>query len=92
MPSRFCRSDGPQSENKRKRRDQRKVKVILIVIGSLGTISKDLGKGVEEWEINGRIETIQTAALLRTARILLRVLGRAEDNCCHSDSRERPPA
>ena len=42
----------------------------------------------EELEMKGRIETIQTTALLRSARILRRVL----EICCRSDSSERPPA
>ena len=45
-----------------------------LVIGALGTITKGLLKGQEDLEVGGRIETIQTTALLRTARILRRVL------------------
>ena len=48
--------------------------VIPIVIGALGTIPKRLIKGFEDLEIRGQIETIQTIALLRSARILRRVL------------------
>ena len=44
-----------------------------IVIGVLGTITKGLLKGLEDFEVGGRVETIQTTALLRTARILRRV-------------------
>ena len=51
-----------------------KVTVILIVIGALGTVTKGLIKGLEDLEIRGKIETIQTTALLRWARILRRVL------------------
>ena len=47
----------------------------LIVIGALGTITKRLLKGLGDLEVGGRVETIQTTALLRTARILRRVLG-----------------
>ena len=50
------------------------VTVILIVNGSLGTVSKGLKTGIEELEIEGRMETNQTTALLRSARILRRVL------------------
>ena len=39
--------------------------VILIVIGALETVPKDLEKGVEESENGGRTETIQNKALLR---------------------------
>ena len=35
-----------------------KVTVIPIVIGALGTISKNLVRGLEEFEIGGRAETI----------------------------------
>ena len=51
-----------------------KVTFILIIIGALGTVSKGLMKGLEDLEIRGRVETIQTTILLRTARILRRVL------------------
>ena len=39
-------------------------------IGALGTITKGLLKGLEDLEVGGRVESIQTTALLRTARIL----------------------
>ena len=51
-----------------------KVTIVLIVIGSLGTVTKGLLKGLEDLEVSGRVETIQTTALLRTARILRRIL------------------
>ena len=51
-----------------------KVKIVPIVIGALGTITKGLLKGLEDLEVGRRVETIQTTALLRTARILRRVL------------------
>ena len=51
-----------------------KVTIVPIVIGALGTVTKGLLKGLEDLEVNGRVETIQTTALLRTARILRRVL------------------
>ena len=51
-----------------------KVTIVSIVIGELGTITKGLLKGLEELEVGGQVETIQTAALLRTARIMRRVL------------------
>ncbi len=37
----------------------------------LGTVTKGLLKGLEDLEVGGRVETIQTTALLRTARILM---------------------
>ena len=51
-----------------------KVTIIPIVIGTFGTVSKGLLKGLEDLGVGGRVETIQTTALLRTARILKRVL------------------
>ena len=50
------------------------VTIILIVIGAFGKVTKGLLKGLENMEVGGRVETIQTTALLRTARILRRVL------------------
>ena len=49
------------------------VTIIPIVIGVFGTITKGLLKGLEYLEVGGRVETIQTTALLRTARIMTRV-------------------
>ena len=51
-----------------------KVTIVPIVIGTFGTITKGLLKGLENLEVGGRVETIQMTALLRTARILRRVL------------------
>ena len=51
-----------------------KVTIVPIVIGAFGTITKGLLKVLEDLEVGGRVETIQTTALLRTARILRRVL------------------
>ncbi len=51
-----------------------KVTIVPIVIGTFGTVTKGLLKGLEDVEVGGRVETIQTTALLRTARILRRVL------------------
>ena len=44
------------------------------MIGALGTITKRLLNGLEDLEVGGRVETIQMTALLRTARIVRRVL------------------
>ena len=63
-----------------------KVTIIPIVIGAFGTVTKGLLKGLEDLEIRGQVETIQTTALLRTARILRRVL----KTSCHLNSSERP--
>ena len=51
-----------------------KVKIIPIVKGAFGTVTKGLLKGLEDLEVGERVETIRTTALLRTSRILRRVL------------------
>ena len=51
-----------------------KVTIVPIVISALGTVTKGLLKGLEDLEVSRRVETIQTTALVRTARILRRVL------------------
>ena len=45
------------------------------VNGALGMVPKGLEMGLEESEIKGRIKTIQTTELLRSAWIMRRVLG-----------------
>ena len=71
---------------KLKKRWNIKVTVIPSVIGVLGTVTKGLVQGVKDLEIIGRVKTIQTTALFRSARILRRVL----ETCCHSKSSENP--
>ena len=61
-----------------------KVMIVPIVIGALGTVIKGLVQRLGDLEV----ETIQTTALLRTARILRRVL----ETCCYSNSSEKPSA
>ena len=53
-----------------------KVTVIPIVISQLRRVIKGLVMGLEDLEIRGQVETIQTTASLISARILRRVL------CC----------
>ena len=48
--------------------------IIPIVIGTLGTVTKGLRQGPEDIEITGRVETIQTTAVLRPARVQRRDL------------------
>ena len=50
------------------------VTTVPIVIGALGTVTKGLLKGLEDLEVGEQVETIQTTALMRMARILRRVL------------------
>ena len=51
-----------------------KVTSVQIVIGAFGTVTEGLLKGLEELEIGGRVESIQTTTSLKTARILRRVM------------------
>ena len=51
-----------------------KVTIIPIVIGAFGTVTKGLLKELEDLEVGGRVETIQTTTFWGTARILRRVL------------------
>ena len=51
-----------------------KVTITPIVIGAFGTVTKGLLKGLDDLEVGGRMETIQTTEWLRKARILRRVL------------------
>ena len=55
---------------------------IPIEIGALGTLTKGLIKGLEDLEVKRWVETIQTTASFRLARILKR----------DQDSSERPSA
>ena len=48
--------------------------IIPIIIGAFGTVTKGLWKGLENLEVGGRVETIPTASILRTDRILRSVL------------------
>ncbi len=45
-----------------------------IMIGTLGTVTKGLLNGLEDFKIRGEVETIQAITLLRTPRILRIVL------------------
>ena len=49
-----------------------KVTIISIVIGDF--VTNGLLKGLDDLEVGRRVETIQKTALLRTVRILRRVL------------------
>ena len=61
-----------------------KVVGIQIVIGALRTICKGLVKGLEDFEIKGQVDTIQTTALLRVLETwgdLWSVCGIIKDFC-----------
>ena len=45
-----------------------KVTIIPIVIGAFGTVTKGLQKGLEDLEVGGRVETIQTITLLENGQ------------------------
>ena len=62
--------------------------IIPIVIGALGTVSKGVIQGLKDLEITGRVETNQTTALLRSARIPRRV----QETWGHSNFNEKPSA
>ena len=51
-----------------------KVTVIPIVIRAFGTVTKRLIQGLEDLDITGRMESIESTAFLRSTRILGRVL------------------
>ena len=53
---------------------KKKLMVIQIVIGAFVTVAKGLVQRRGNLEIRGRVETFQTTTLLRSARILRRVL------------------
>ena len=59
-----------------------KVTIIPIVIGAIGTVTKGLLKGLEDLQVGGRVETIQTTE----------ESWRLEATCCHSDTSEKPSA
>ena len=52
-----------------------KVTIIPIVIGVFGTVTLGLVQGLEELEITERVETVQTWAFFKSARIVRWVLG-----------------
>ena len=56
-----------------------KVTVIPIVISAFCIVIKELVQGRKDLEIRGLVETIQTTAILRLARILRRVLETLEN-------------
>ena len=45
-----------------------KVTIIPIVIGEFGTVTKGLLKGLEDLEVGGRMEIIQTTALFENGQ------------------------
>ena len=64
----------PDLASKLKRLWNVEVTFIPIVIVALGIVSEGLLKRMEDLEVGGWVDTIQTTTLLRSARILRRVL------------------
>ena len=62
--------------------------ILPIEISALDTVTKWFIQGLENLEISGRVETIQITALVRSARILRRLL----ETCSLSNFNERPSA
>ena len=62
------------SRSQRKLRESRKRYRYLDVAGALGTLSKVLIKGLDVLDIRGQVETMKTAAILRSTGILKRNL------------------
>ena len=52
----------------------RRVTVVPVIIGALGTVSKDIKKWLPEIGVTCRLESLLRACLLGTARILCKVL------------------
>ena len=53
----------------------RKTEVVPVVIGALGTVSKEFELWIEKIGITVKVEQVQKRTLLGTARVLRRVLG-----------------
>ena len=66
-----------------------KVTIIPVVINAFGTVTKGLSKGLEDLEVRGRMETIQTTTLFRRPEYW-EESWRLDETCCHSNSNERP--
>ena len=49
--------------------------IITILIGAFVTVTKGILKGLEDLKVAGRVKTVQTTGLLKTFRILRRVMG-----------------
>ena len=61
------------------------------MIGAFGTVTKGLLKGLDDLEVGGRVETIQTSELFERPEYW-EESWRLEETCCHSNSCERPSA
>ena len=61
------------------------MKVIPILVGTFWTILKGLVKGLEDLDIRGQVDTIQTTTFLRSIRI-----ESFDETCCRSKFSEKP--
>ena len=86
----LCCPDGPQNKTKRmwkyldlarefKKLWNMKVTIIPIVIDAFDTVTKGLVQGLEDLEITGRVETIQSTALMRSVKIMRIILETRRD-------------
>ena len=67
--------------------------MISIVISALGTVTKALIQGLEDLEIRGKVETIQTTAFFFLDRPeYWEASWKLEETCCHSNSSQKPSA
>ena len=67
------------------------VTIILIEIGTFGTITKGLLKGLEDLEVGGRVEKSKLQRYWERPEYW-EELWRLEETCCHLNSSERPSA
>ena len=74
-----------------KKQRNMKVTIIPIVIGAFGTVTKGLLKGLEDLEVGGQVETIQTQHYRKRPEYW-EESWRLEETCCQSISSERPSA
>ena len=65
--------------------------IIPILIGACGTVNKGLQKGLENLEVGGQMETIETNTFWKPPEYWEESWRRVE-TCCHSNSSERPLA
>ena len=68
-----------------------KLTLISSLIGALGTVTKGKVQGLKNLEIRAQEETIQTSALLKSARILKKSW-KLKETCDPSDYSEKPSA
>ena len=57
-----------QSQQLKKKLWNMQVTIIPVVIGTFGTVTKGLLRGLDDLKVGGRVETIQTTTLLRTGQ------------------------